>query len=139
MLRITSKLLLLAVILNGCAGGQLVGKVPSVENDKFAIVHILRPSGFAGCIGRITIQLDYNDFYYLACGEHLIIRVSSEQPIIISETTSVVPDHIEFYPENGKHYYFKHECMLGSCLLHETNRNTFKKKVHGSKLIDLSS
>jgi len=139
MLRITSKLLLLAVVLNGCVSGQLVGKIPPIENDRFAIVHIVRPSGFAGCVGRITIQLDNMDLYYLACGEHLIIKVSAEKPVIVSETTSVVPDRFEFDPEVGKHYYFEHVCTVGACSLQKTNKYKFKKLVDGCKHIDLSS
>jgi len=139
MIRIISKSLLLVVVLTGCAGGKLVGKVPSIENDRFAIVHIVRPSGFTGCVGRITIQLNNIDLYYLACGEHLIIKVSAEKPVIVSETTSVVPDHFEFNPEVGKHYYFEHLCRVGACSLHETNKYKFKKSVDGCKHIDLSS
>jgi hypothetical protein len=138
MLR-TFKLLLLAVVLNGCASGKLVGKIPSIENDRFAIVQIVRPSGLTGCVGRITIQLDHNDLYYLACGEHLIIKVSAEKPLIVSETTSVVPDHFEFNPEVGKQYYFEHVCTVGACSLQLTNKYKFKKLVDGCKHIDLSS
>jgi len=44
--------LLLAVVLNGCVGGQLVGKIPSIENDRFAIVHIVRPSDLLVVLGE---------------------------------------------------------------------------------------
>jgi hypothetical protein len=35
--------------LSGCAAGKLVGKVPPIETDDFAIVHIARKAKWTGC------------------------------------------------------------------------------------------
>lgn len=113
------------ILLSGCAG-QLVGKVPDIANDNYATVHIARPSGFAGCGVRMTIQIDYTDFYYLACGDYIAFRVPSGKPVTISQTTSTMSDHIDIDADKGKNYYFENDCNGWACWLHEARENRFK-------------
>ena len=139
MQRIRFVLLILIVLISGCTGGRLVGEIPTIDRGKFATVHIVRPSKFSGCFERRTIQLNGKDFYYLACGEHIVFRVSAEEPLTISETTSVEQDYYELYPENGKHYYLHNECNGLTCRLEKTNKKIFRSLVNDCKHIDLNS
>jgi hypothetical protein len=123
---------LLVVFLSGCAG-RLVGKPPFIENYNFAIVHIARPSGYSGCGMRMTIQLDQTDFYWLACGEHIVFRVPANKLITISQTTSMSPDDIDIEPEKGKHYYFENDCNGWACWLQETSKGKFMRLIKGIK------
>jgi hypothetical protein len=139
MIRITTGSLLLLMLSTGCARGKLVGTLPPIENDNYAVVHIVRPAKLSGCLGRITIQFNYRDLYQLACGEHLVFRVPAEKAVTISETTSVVPDHYELYPQISKHYYLEHDCNEWACRLHQTNNKSFRNLAHECRHIDLSS
>lgn len=125
MLKIFVLLSSLVVLLCGCASGKLVGKPPIIENDNFATVHIARPAGFAGCGVRTTIELDYEEFYWLACGEYITFRVPANKVITISQSTSTRPDHLDIEPEKSKQYYFENDCGGWTCWLQETNKNKF--------------
>lgn len=125
MLRTITVLSLMVVFLNGCVAGQLVGKSPTVENDNFATVHIARPSGFAGCGVRMTIQLNHADFYELACGNHIAFRVPANKHVVVSQTTSTRPDHINLDPEQGKQYYLENDCNGFACWLAESSKSDF--------------
>jgi hypothetical protein len=122
-------LLPLAMSLNGCVASGLIGKYPTIESDNFAIDHIARPSGYTGCGVNTQIQIDYTDFYGLACGVHISVRVPSGKTITISQTSSVSPDHIEIVPEKGETIYMVNDCIgfVGTCGLSEVEKGTFRR------------
>ncbi|UFS70601.1 hypothetical protein LPW11_00050 [Geomonas sp. RF6] len=117
--------LLMMTLLDGCGAGKLVGKVPVVERESFATVHIARPSGFIGCGVRTTIQIDHSDFYWLACGEHILFRVPAGKAIVVSQITSMRPDHVAIQPEVGKEYFLENDCNQFACWLAESPAATF--------------
>lgn len=125
-IKLSAKLLVLLVMLSGCAGGELVGKLPVIENY-FATVHIARPAGIIGCGVRTTIQLDYKDFYELACGDSITFMVPSEKPITISQTTSHIEDDIQIEPQAGKQYYFENDSNGWAFWLHEASESRFNE------------
>lgn len=116
-----------SLALSGCAG-ELVGKVPVIDGDTFATVHIARPSGMIGCGVRTTIQLDHTNFYELACGDHIVFRVPLVEEMTMSQTTSMVADHIVLEPKKGKEYYFVNDCVpFGACWFGRQDRVQFLK------------
>jgi len=119
------QLLLMTSCLSGCAAGKLVGTMPTIENDDYATVHIARPSGFTGCGVRTTIELDHQEFFWLACGDHISFRVPANKAVTISQTTSTRPDHLEIEPEKGKVYYFGNDCNW-VCWFEETKKSYFQ-------------
>ena len=130
------KNLLIAVLtfsLTGCGAGKLVGTPPVLDSDNYATVNIARPSGYAGCGVRMTIQIDYTDFYWLACGECLSFKVPSGKPITISQTSSTQPDHIEIEPEKGRNYFLENDCNGWACWLHEATQSKYKNVARGCK------
>lgn len=112
-------------VLIGCASGKLVGSVPLIDGDNYATIHIARPSGYSGCGVRTTIELDHKEFYWIACGEHIVFRIPSNKIITISQTTSPLSDHLDVEPEKNKDYYFENDCGFGSCWFEEITRNKF--------------
>lgn len=131
MYRMLTILLPILIFLSGCAAGQLVGKIPIVENDNYASVHIARPSGYAGCGVRMTIQIDYKDFYELACGDYITFRVPADKPIILSQTTSISPDNITIVPVKGREYYLENDCNGWACWLSESTKSNFLNIMEG--------
>lgn len=79
----------------------------------------------------MTIQLDYTDFYWLACGECISFKVPSGKPITVSQTSSHQPDHIEIGPEKGKNYYFENDCNGFACWLHDASQSKYKNVARG--------
>lgn len=125
MLKTICKYSILLVILSGCASGKLVGSAPSIDGDNYATIHIARPSGYSGCGVRTTIELDHKEFYWIACGEHIVFRVPLSKILTISQTTSTLADHLDIEPEKNKEYYFENDCGFGSCWFEEITRNKF--------------
>ena len=122
-------LLLLLSFLCGCVANGQLGKTPMIESDNFATIQIARPSGFTGCGTNTRIQIDYSDFYGLACGEKISFRVPAGKAVTISQTTSVSPDHIKIDPEKGESIYMVNDCIgfVGTCGLSEVDKGTFKR------------
>ncbi|QEM67290.1 hypothetical protein FO488_03400 [Geobacter sp. FeAm09] len=101
-----------------------------VDGDNFATVHIARPSGYSGCAVRMTIQLDNDDFYWLACGEHISFRVPADKQIIVSQTTSHVADHVEIDTDKGEEFFFENDCNGFACWLQEVKEARFTKLLN---------
>ena len=124
-------LLLMAICLSGCFNtnlvGHMVGIIPVIENDDFAIVHVARPTDFISCGIFMNIQLNNKDFFMLACREQISFRVPANKTITISQTASSIPDYIDIYPEKGKEYYFENDCNHYACWLHQVSKDDFFK------------
>jgi hypothetical protein len=64
---------------------------------------------------RTTIQINNEDFYFLACGERNSFKISADEEITISQTTSMIPDHIFLQPKKGRDYFFANDCNGWVC------------------------
>ena len=130
--------ILLLICLSGCAAiftagksepGTLIGEVPQVENNNFAIVHILRKAGHVGCKERWRLQIDDRDFYLLACGERIAFKAPAGKDIKISQVTTPIPDHLYLEPEKGKNYYIAGDCFFNYffiwCKFMDTNKSWY--------------
>lgn len=114
------------MVLGGCATGRMVGRMPQINNDNYATIHIARKAGWVGCGIRTNIQLNNIDFYWIACGERISFKVPSVEEIKISQTTSMSPDHIYLEPEKSKHYYFGNDCNGWICWFEEIPKSQYR-------------
>jgi hypothetical protein len=125
MIRMTLALSFTLLMLSGCAAGKMVGIPPVITEDNFATIHIARPSGLAGCGVRTTLQINNRDFYWLACGEHIVFRVPAGDEVIVSQVTSMIPDDVFIDPKKGNTYYLENDCNGWACWLQRSSEARF--------------
>ena len=101
--------------------------VPSLVNS--TPVLIFQNACFVGCNFRMTIQLNQEDFYQLACGDHIAFRVPAGKSIMFSQTTQPVTDNVDVDIEKANQYYLKSDCAFGACSLEEITLKQYKPLV----------
>lgn len=89
---VAARVLVLALLLTGCAHGPLA-TLPAVDPDRAAEIVVIRPSGFVGCGSSVPITVDGQKIHALACGEHVVFVVPAGERIIGSiSRTWIVED-----------------------------------------------
>lgn len=102
------------IFLSGCAAG-IVGKIPHVDDNNSATVHIARKSGFMGCGNAFLIRLNDEDFIRINCGMKTHFKVPAGERIKVSSVSSLVSDDFYLVPVKRENYYFGMDCNFGAC------------------------
>lgn len=101
--------LLLGLLLAGCASGGLVGTLPAVPDpSRAASVVIVRPFSVFGSARAPTITVDGADTYDIGPGEHVVIPVAPGERIIGFKLWDLITHRatVVIQAEPGRTYWF---------------------------------
>jgi len=108
-----ARLLLIALVLAGCAPGYVIGPLPVVsEPERAATVVFVRVLQFAAAGATLTITIDGVETYELGTGEHIVVRVPAGEHLVGVKggwdliVARIHPTHV-LQAESGRTYYFR--------------------------------
>ena len=96
-------LIALALLIAGCATRGLVGKLPSVEQNQYAEVMIIRADSLRGA-STVTVSVDGNPLFGITKGDHTVFKMPAGDHSVGIDGSSVYDTARTFEP--GKKYYY---------------------------------
>jgi hypothetical protein len=83
-------MLLLTLLLAGCASGGFTAPLPTLDPGLGAEVVVIRPSGFKGCGVAIPVMVDGREVFAIRCGTHLVYPVAAGAHVLAITFPNVV-------------------------------------------------